>query len=925
MAPKDYIFNPERNPLIRNDYRPSEYRIPAASLHISLDETDTTVKNRFTVERNPASAAQGGPLILNGEDLKLKSIQILENGNWRELDRQEFTVDNEHLIIKRPPAGTFELKIENDINPTTNTKLSGIYTSGGGIISSQNEAQGFRRITYFLDRPDNLTVFDATIEADKAKFPVLLANGNGDYKATTDLGNGRHSIHWTDPWPKPSYLFAMVAGDLKVLEDKFTTMSGKEVDVRIFVQPGYEDKVQWAMEATKRAMRWDEVRYGREYDLDCFHIVAVDKFNAGAMENKGLNIFNVARLVGNPETSTDGDLMDIEEVIGHEYFHNWTGDRVTVRDWFEISLKESLTSLRQRQFACDMHSAAVKLIDDATILRTGQFIEDSGPSAHCVRPDRVEEFDNIYSTTVYQKGKHVLNMMNTILGDAMWRTAMDNYFTKFDGRAVTVDDFIDNMQDTSGIDLKQFRRWYSQSGTPEVSYEGKYDAAAKTYTLTLSQHTPATADQPASEKKPLHIPVSVGLIGQSGKDVALTMEGDTTCQTTYVLNLTQDKQTFVFKDVPGPVVPSILRNFSAPVKITTQPSDDELIFRMAHDSDPFNKFEAKERLMLKTLLGLIDDVQQGKPLKLPQAIVDAFGQNLAGAIGGDSAFAAQMLSMPAYNIVIQNLKTVDPDAIKTATKFMSTTLAETFREEFMEVYKDTLAPAGEKYDVVPAQVGRRSLHNMTLSYLGKLEEPGISAMAQAQYGMSKNMTEKLGSLSTLARMEGDAGPKLLESFYQSYKTNNNLVDRWLTLKAATASGADAAGDVRKLLEHEAFDMENPNKVRALMGGFTAGNPTAFHAKDGSGYKLLADVVIEMNAINPRVAAQIVRPLTQFKRYDAKRQELMLSELQRVMETPNLDKGLKEVVGQTLATAEKKPQSAAFGKAAPRDEGHGHSH
>ncbi len=921
MAPKDYIFNPERNPLIRGDYRPSEYRIPTASLYINLDETNTSVKNTMTIEPNPNAKEQGGPLLLNGEDVKLKSIKIKENGAWRELDRSEFTVDAEYLIIKRPPAGKFELEIENDINPTANTKLSGIYTSGAGIISSQNEAQGFRRITYFLDRPDNLTVFDATLEADKAKFPILLANGNGDYKATTDLGNGRQSIHWADPWPKPSYLFAMVAGDLKVKEDTFTTMSGKKVDLRIFVQPGYEDQIDWAMEATKRTMKWDEVRYGREYDLDCFHIVAVDKFNAGAMENKGLNIFNVSRLVGNPETSTDGDLMDIEEVIGHEYFHNWTGDRVTVRDWFEISLKESLTSLRQRQFASDMHSAAVKLIDDATLLRAGQFIEDSGPSSHCVRPDRVEEFDNIYSTTVYQKGKHVLNMMNTILGDKMWRQAMDNYFTKYDGKAVTVDDFIDNMQATSGIDLTQFRRWYSQSGTPEVSYEGKYDAAAKTYTLTLSQHTPATADQPQSEKQPLHIPVSVGLIGQSGKDVPLAFAGENGgAQTTRLLNLTKDKQTWVFENVNGPVVPSILRGFSAPVKVTTQPSDDELIFRMAHDSDPFNKFEAKDRLMLKTILGLIDDAQQGRALKLPQAVVDAFGENLAGAPGKDGAFAAQMLSLPAYNIVIQNLKTVDPDAIRTATKFLSKTLAETFKDEFERIYAETAAPAGEKYDVVPAQVGRRSLHNTALSYLSKLEEPGIVAMAQAQYGASANMTEKLGALSTLARMEGtDAGAKALDSFYQTYKNNQNVVDRWLMLKAATGK----ADDVRALLEHEAFDLENPNKVRALMGGFAGSNPTAFHNKDGSGYKLLADVVIAMNPINPRVAAQIVRPLTQFKRYDAKRQELMLGELERIMETPNVEKGLKEVLGQALATAEKRPAPAAFKKAA--DEPHGHSH
>ena len=921
MAPHDghddYLFNPERNPLIRSDYRPSEYRIPSASLYINLDDTNTSVRNTFTVEPNPNAKAQGGPLILNGEDVKLKSLKIKENGQWRELDRSEFTVDNEYLVIKRPPAGAFELQVENDINPTTNTKLSGIYSSGAGIISSQNEAQGFRRITYFLDRPDNLTVFDATLEADKAKFPILLANGNGDFKQTTDLGNGRHSIKWDDPWPKPSYLFAIVAGDLKVLEDEFTTQSGKKVDLRIFVQDGYEDKVDWAMESIKRAMAWDEKRYGREYDLDNYHVVAVDKFNAGAMENKGLNIFNVSRLVGNPETSTDTELMDIEEVIGHEYFHNWTGNRVTVRDWFEISLKESLTSLRQRQFASDTHSAAVKLIDDATVLRAGQFIEDSGPGAHFVRPERVEEFDNIYSMTVYQKGKHVLAMMNTILGDATWRQAMDNYFDKFDGQAVTVDDFIDNMQDTSGIDLSQFRRWYTQSGTPEVSYEGKYDAATKTYSLTLSQHTPATADQPQSEKQNLHIPVSVGLIGESGKDVSLTLQGEdaSKADTTRVLNLTEGKQTFVFENVPGPVVPSVLRNFSAPVKIVTQPSDEELIFRMENDSNPFNKYEAKERLTLKTLLGLVADAEAGKPLKVDQQFLDAFGVNVAKAAsgGGDEAFSAQLLSLPSYNIVIQQLKTVDPDAIREATKFLSKTIAETFKDDFEKIYRQTTAPAGEKYDVVPAQVGRRALHNASLSFLTKQGTPETVNTAVAQYETATNMTEKLGGLGALARLENSPdGEKALADFYNKYKSNNNVVDKWLSISAVTA---DDVGQVQKLLAHEAFDITNPNKVRNLVAGL-AGNTKVFHNKDGSGYKLLADVVLKLNSINPRVGAQIVKSLTQFKRYGADRQALMLEQLERIKSTPDLERGVKELVGKALATAEK-PQPAAkkFGKAA----------
>ncbi len=898
MTPKDYLFNPERNPLSRGDYRPSEYKIDKVNLYINLDDTQTVITSRIDVQQN---GPLGGPLVLDGEDLKLKSLRILENGQYRDLDPQEYVVTDKNLILKRPPMGAFKLEIVTEVNPSANTALSGIYKAGD-ILGSQCEAQGFRRITYFLDRPDNLAVFDVTLEADKAQYPTLLSNGNGDYKNPTDLGNGRHTVQWSDPWPKPSYLFALIGGDVKVLESDYTTMSGKKVDLRIFVQPGYEDKIDWAMESIKRAFKWDEVTYGREYDLDCFHIAALDKFNAGAMENKGLNVYNVSLLIGNPESSTDRELIDIEAVLGHEYFHNWTGDRVTLRDWFELTLKEGLTVLRDRQFTSDLHSAAIQTIDDAVELRAGQFLADSGPNAHPIRPELVEEFDNIYSSTVYTKGSHVLGMMRTILTPAVWREAMDNYFDRYDSQAVTCDDFINNMEEVSGIDLTQFRRWYSQSGTPEISYEGKYDADAKTYTLTLRQITPETADQPASAKQPLHIPVAVGLIGQSGKDAA-----------NQILQLTEAEQTFVFENIDGPVVPSVLRGFSAPVKIVTQPSDEELIFRMAHDSDPFNKYEATERLMLKTLQGLIKDYQDENPLTLKQDFIDAYAANVANALDGDLAFAARTLSLPARSLVIQGLKAIDPDAVEAATNFLTATLAETFKGDFAAIYTATTAPAGETYNVGPEQVGRRDLHNTSLGFMLKLETPEVAATAKAQFGGATNMTEKLAGLGVLARLGGIEADMALESFYQSYQDNPNVVAKWLSLQASLGG----IGHVKTLMEHEAFDLTTPNKVSAVVSGFTNGNYAAFHAADGSGYKFLADLIIEVNAVNGKTASRIVNPLTQLKRYDDKHQQLMLAQLERIMETPNLDAAVKEIAGQAIASVRKKPKGpgASFGNSA----------
>lgn len=916
---KDFVYDPDRNALHRGDYRPTEYKIPSVKLDIQLDEEETVVTSHIHVTRNPALPHAGGALVLDGEAMKLKSLKITENGVTRDMDRSEFVVTDKNLILKNPPAQPFDLEIVTQVNPKENTTLSGIYMAGD-ILCSQCEAQGFRRITYFLDRPDNLATYDVKLTGDMHKFPVLLSNGNGVPTQTVNNGDGTHSITWNDPWPKPSYLFAVVAGDMHVIEDTFTTMNGKKVDLRIYVQDGYEDKVTWAMESLKRSMKWDEDRYGREYDLDCFHIVAVDKFNAGAMENKGLNVFNVKYLVGSPEMSTDDELIDIEAVIGHEYFHNYSGDRVTVRDWFELTLKEGLTVLRDRQFTEDMHSKEIKRIDDAIGLRSAQFMEDAGPTSHPIRPDRVEEFDNIYTGTIYEKGSHVLGMLHTMMGETTWRSAMDEYFTRFDGQAVTCDDFVDVMQEVSGIDLTQFRKWYSQSGTPEISYSGHYDAATQTYRLTLTQNTPPSADQ--AHKEPMHMPIALGLIGTDGNDIPLSLSTDAAgsdAPATRVLHLTEASQTFEFKNVDGPVVPSLLRGFSAPVKITTQPADDELVFRMAHDSDGFNKYEATERLMVKTLHKLIQQAENDLPLTLDAGFIAAYGENVKNAATGDLAFNARTLGLPPYNIIIQDLKVLDPDAVAEAVDFLKTTLAKTFEPELKSIYAATAAPAGEKYDVVPAQVGRRELHNTVLGFIGKLETPEAALDAVAQYGHSKNMTEKLAALGTLTRMTSeDAIPvadKLLGDFYTRYKDNNNLVDKWLSLQAGRPAEG-ALERVKDLMKHEAYDPTNPNKVYALIGGFTAGNPSAFHDKDGSGYKFLADTIIDLNDINAKTATNLAKRFTQFKRYDSERQDLMVEQMQRIMALPTLDIGIKEIIGKALDTVEKKQTNDNKRKSAP---------
>lgn len=897
-----FLFDPASNALDRLDYRPSEYLIDQTDLHFNLDETETRVKSKLSISRNP-KASEGGPLILDGEELKLVSVKV----NGKDLDRADFEVTDKKLIIKRPPEDDFTVEIENEINPKENTMLSGLYIpEGEDIFCTQCEAQGFRRITYYLDRPDVLSTFNVTLEADKEKYPLLMSNGNGNPSDTKDLGNGRHEISWEDPHKKPAYLFALVGGDLPYIEDTFTTRSGNEVDLRIFVPEGYEDKIDWAMESVKRSMKWDEDTYDREYDLDVFHVVATTSFNAGAMENKGLNIFNISLLAGDEDTATDSELIAIEAVIGHEYFHNWSGDRVTLRDWFELTLKEGLTVLRDRQFTADMHSKPIKDIDDAMIMKAGQFIEDSGPTSHPIRPDWVAEFDNIYTGTIYEKGSHVLGMMRTLLGEDTWHEAMNEYFERFDGQAVTCDDFVDVMQEVSGLDLTHFRLWYSQSGTPEVSYSVDYDADSKTCRLTLEQVTQPTADQ--EDKKALHMPIAVGLIGQDGKDMPLTLANETEeGPTTRVLHLKEDKQVFEFKNVEGPVVPSVLRGFSAPVKMMTQASEDDLVFRMKHDSDGYNRFEAAQEYMATVLLDMAKQIEAGEEPEVPAKLQNAVGHILGTeALSGDLAFASKMLSIPSYTILVQKVDTVNPDALLDARDKLKEKLLENHQSTLATIYGNAIAEQDEKYEVTPAQVGRRALRNQVLSYLAADGSDNASKIAKLQYDQSTNMTERLGALSALADINGPELQPALDGFYEKYKDNSNVVDSWLTVQAYMDD--DGALDrVKKLTEHEAFSWKNPNKLRSLIGRFANGNPRNFHRKDGAGYEFLADAVIKMNEINPRVGAGLVKPLLEWKRYGKDRQKLMLEQLDRVKATPKLDTGLQELVDKALVGREKVDQ------------------
>ncbi len=878
--------------ILLKDYRPPDYHIDTVNLQVELDETRTVVKSLLVVTSTHDRSAGIRPLVLDGKDLMLRSVHY----DGKKLERGEYTVSEEHLTIPDLPAN-FTLEIEVEINPSANTALTGLYLSGGGFFT-QCEAEGFRRITYFLDRPDNLSIFFTTLIADKKRFPVLLSNGNRI--GAGDLAGGKHFVQWHDPFPKPAYLFALVGADLARVKDRFTTLSGRTVDLHIYIQRHNADKAGHAMESLKKAMRWDEESYGREYDLDLFMIVATDDFNMGAMENKGLNIFNSKYVLAKAETATDGDFQGILGVVAHEYFHNWSGDRVTCRDWFQLSLKEGFTVFRDQHFMEDMTSRGVRRIGDVNVLRTHQFREDSGPMAHPVRPESYVEINNFYTMTVYNKGAEVIRMLRTLLGPEGFRKGTDLYFTRHDGQAVTTDDFVKAMEDANGADLSQFKLWYSQAGTPELTVTRSYDPAARTFSLTIRQACPATPGQP--EKKPFHIPLTIGLIGRDGKDIALNLgfppsnplsKGQRR-EGTMVLEVRQAEETFVFAEVPQEPVPSVLRGFSAPVKVKLDLTDEERLFLMANDSDEFNRWDAGQQLAAKFLLTLVGDHQAGKALALDRKFIESFRKTLESAMP-DKAFQAFALTLPAETYLADFLAVIDPGAIHEAKKFVLQTLAAELKESFLSVYHANADTGPYRHD--QESIAKRSLKNTCLAFLSELEDRDLRALCVDQYRNANNMTDAIAALANLANNECAEKDEALASFAEKWKDDPLVMDKWFAIQA-TSRLPDTLERVKKLMGHPAFSIKNPNKVRSLIGAFSA-NSVRFHDPSGAGYAFLADQVLSLDPLNPQIAARLVSAFTIWKRYEEKRRALMKTELERILSVQKLSKDVYEVVSKSL--------------------------
>ncbi|MBC7684985.1 MAG: aminopeptidase N [Bdellovibrionales bacterium] len=872
--------------IYRKDYTPPGYLVDTVELGFDLDPQRTIVASRLSMTCNPGSAQR--EIALYGENLELVALRM----NGKTLGEGDYRIDDNLLRIPNAPEDVV-LEIETICSPVENTTLNGLYVSNGNFFT-QCEAEGFRAITYFPDRPDVMARYTVMLRANKEQYPVLLSNGNLIEEG--ELGDGRHYAKWEDPFKKPSYLFALVAARLVCQEETFQLADGRDALLQVWVEDGNLDKTDYAMQSLKNSIRWDEERWGLELDLDRFMIVAVSDFNMGAMENKGLNIFNTKFVLANSRVATDVDYAGIEAVVGHEYFHNWTGNRITCRDWFQLSLKEGLTVFRDQEFSGDMigtdSGRAVNRIDQVRTLRQAQFPEDAGPMAHPVRPDSFVEINNFYTVTVYEKGAEVVRMYQTLLGREGFRKGMDLYFERHDEQAVTCDDFRHAMADAGGRDLAQFERWYSQAGTPVVRAESRYDADAKTYELTLSQCCPPTPGQEC--KEPFHIPVAFGLLDAEGADIALVLNGQMVGTTT-VLELTEASQSFRFTRVSEQPTPSILRDFSAPVVLDYDYTDEELLHLFSHDSDPVNRWEAGQRLAMARLLSLTAAVASGGKLALDELFVDAMRTILADE-SLDAGFREQALLLPSESMIAEQMEVVNPQAIHLARQFIRRTIGAGLKDELRGQYEANLTPGEYSPDAVSA--GRRGLKNLALAYLCAAPEVDSVQLAQEQYDNAGNMTDRVAALVSLIHAGAEGAEDALQRFYTDFDSEALVIDKWFTIQAGSPA-ADVA-QVRSLMRHKSFSMKNPNRARSLIFAFCNGNPAQFHAPDGSGYAFWAEQVAALDAINPQVASRLARSMDRWRRYAPALQSQMKKALQQVAGMSKLSNDVREIVGKALA-------------------------
>ncbi|MFL9823354.1 aminopeptidase N [Rhodoplanes sp. SY1] len=873
-------------PIRLSDYRPPDWLVDTVHLDVALHPSRTRIKARLALRPNPAARGPA-PLVLDGDELTPLSVTI----DGAALPETAYAAGPDGLEIPQPPAGPFVLEVETEIDPSANTKLMGLYRSSGNYCT-QCEAEGFRRITYFLDRPDVMAVYTTRIEADRDEAPVLLGNGNLVERGDVP-GTGRHFAVWHDPFPKPCYLFALVGGRLDVCRTTYTTMSGRSVELAVYVEPGKADRAGYALAALERSMRWDEQAFGREYDLDVFNIVAVADFNMGAMENKGLNIFNDKYVLASPETATDADFAHIEAVIAHEYFHNWTGNRITCRDWFQLCLKEGLTVFRDQEFSSDMRSRPVKRIADVRVLRGHQFVEDAGPLAHPVRPETYREINNFYTATVYEKGAEVVRMLKTLLGPETFRAGMDLYFARHDGRAATIEEFVACFAEAGDTDFSQFMLWYGQAGTPELAVTRRHDAQGGTLVLDIAQVVPPTPGQPV--KSPMQIPLVLGLVGPDGRDVPLVRRGHGPVERG-VLVLTRPAERFVFDGITVPVVPSLNRGFSAPVKIKADLGSDDLRFLATHDSDPFNRWQAVQTLASEILIGNVAVIRAGGGVRHDGGLVHA----LASVLDDERlepAFVAQVLSIPSEGDIARDIgRDVDPEAIFNARHALRRAIGNDLAPTLRVLY-DRLRDDGP-YSPDAASAGRRALRNVCLDLLAAPGHAGAVALAAAQYAEADNMTDRMAALGTLSLHDTAEREAALADFAERFRDDPLVIDKWFALQAMIPDPGTLAR-VERLIDHPAFSLGNPNRVRALLGSFAQANHTQFNRADGKGYDFVAGMVLTLDGRNPQVAARLMTAFRSWRALEPGRRDKARATLERVAANPSLSRDLADIVERSL--------------------------